>query len=300
VARCCYSRGKDGKPELRLSVVCHADILGYRERLTEAVKNGTERELLVTLVNAIDESYGFLRKLADPAGFGDQDSYAVKVFSDNIAVGYPVSSRGGGMHELASALDLVSFVQSVMASYGFLMRGGLAIGSHYMDENIVFGGAFLEAVEKDTSGTFPRIVLTADTREIALRYLKRYQVPMMPQEWGKYLLEDTDGSYFISYLDAAFSAFPDGDVCTTLLQEHKKTVERGLQENVETSSVWSKYAWAARYHNFVCREFAERRICRHVSPEFLDYDMRIRAEVGRMLVDPEPPGPSPRRIEIRH
>jgi len=299
VARWCYSKGKDGKPELRLSVVCHADILGYRERLTEAVKNGTERELLVTLVNAIDKSYAFPRKFAGPTGFGDQDSYALKVFSDNIAMGYPVSSRGGGVHELARALDLLSFMQLVMASHGFLMRGGLAVGSHYMDENIVFGGAFLKAVEGDKSGTPPRIVLAADTREIALRYLKRYQTPMMPQEWANCLLEDTDGSYFISYLDAAFSAFPDGGVFTELLEGHKKTVERGLQENVENRSIWSKYAWAAGYHNFVCREFAERRICRQISPEFLDYDTKIRAEVARMLVDPEPPSSSPRRIQVR-
>jgi len=299
MARSCYFKGEDGEPELRLSVVCHADILGYRQQLAEAVKSDTERELFLTLAGAIDESYGFLRKLADPNGFGDEDIYAVKVFSDNVAMGYPVSGRGGGMHELASALDLLSFMQSVMASHGFLIRGGLAIGNCYMDEDIVFGGAFLEAVEEDESGTPPRIVLARDTREIALRYLKRYQVPIMPQEWGNYLLEDTDGSYFISYLDAAFSAFPDGGVFTELLEGHKKTVERGLQESVETSSVWSKYAWAARYHNFVCREFAERHICPHVSPEFLDYDIRIRAEVGIMLVDPEPPGPSPRRIQIR-
>jgi len=223
----------------------------------------------------------------------------VKVFSDNIAVGYPVSGNGDGEYELGRALDLLSFVQSVIASHGFLMRGGLAIGSHYMDENIVFGGAFLEAVKKDRSGTSPRIVLTGDTREIALRYLKRYQVPTMSPEWGNCLLEDTDGSYFISYLDAAFSAFPDGGVFTELLEGHKKTVERGLQENLEDSSVWSKYAWAAKYHNFVCREFTERRIYPHVLSEFLAYDRTIRAEVGRMLVDPEPPGPSPRRIEVR-
>ena len=299
MARCCYSRGKDGKPELRLSVVCHADILGYRERLTEAVKSGTERELLLTLIGAIDESYGFLRKLADPAGFGDEESYAVKVFSDNIAVGYPVSGNGDGEYELGRALNLLSFVQSVIASHGFLMRGGLAIGSHYMDENIVFGGAFLEAVKKDRSGTSPRIVLTGDTREIALRYLKRYQVPTMSPEWENCLLEDTDGSYFISYLDAAFSEFPDGGVFTELLQAHKKTVEQGLQESLRDLNVWVKYAWAAKYHNFVCREFAERLIYPHVLSEFLAYDKTIRAEVGRMLVDPEPPGPSPRRIEVK-
>jgi len=301
MAHSCYSKGKDGKPELRLSVVCHADILGYRRRLTAAVGSGIERELLITLLNAIDESYGFLRKLAGPAGFGDEESYAVKVFSDNIAVGYPVSSRGGGVHELASALDLLSFVQSVMALHGFLMRGGLAIGNHYMDENIVFGDAFLEAVKKDRSATPPRIVLAGDMREIALNYLKRYHAPTMSPKWGNCLLEDTDGSYFINYLDAAFSEFPpDGRVAyTELLEGHKKTVERGLQDNVEYSSVWTKYAWAARYHNFVCREFAERRIYPHVFSESLVYDRKIRTEVGRMLVDPESFGPSPRRIEVK-
>lgn len=289
----------DGKPEPRLSVVCHADILGYSQRLTEAARSGTERKLLLTLVGAINEAYGFLRKLAGPDGFGDEDTYAVKVFSDNVAMGYPVSRRGGGVHELASSLALLSFVQSVLASHGFLMRGGLTIGSHYMDENIVFGGAFLEAVEKDRSGGLPRIVLTGDTKEIALRYLKRYQVPIMPRKWGHYLLEDTDGSYFISYLDAAFDAFPDGDVFTELLEGHKRTVEGGLRKNVEDPKIWSKYAWAAKYHNFICREFAERRICSHVSSESLGYDRKIRAEVGRMLLHPEPPGPSPRRIQIR-
>lgn len=53
---------------------------------------------------------------------------------------------------------LTAFVehQAVLASHGFFLPGGIAVGYAYIDRNFVFGAPLLEAHALDVSGSPPR------------------------------------------------------------------------------------------------------------------------------------------------
>ena len=245
-------------PKMLPSFVCYADILGYSQRIKEALKTGNGSQFLEQLHHALLQAYERIRKHA--AGFGGGNPfYAVKVFTDNIVVGYPVNrpTINYGEPELGDIFSTFAEFQTGLAMEGFFLRGGIAFGSHYMDEDIVFGDAFLEAVDQDRRGGPPRISLAPSAVQAVHQHLEFYgKMNWAPQY--EYLLIDADGTLFLNYLDEAFCVFPDGGVLFEIIEGHEVRIVEGLSDFKGNSGVRAKFEWAARYHNFICQEFVDR------------------------------------------
>lgn len=284
----CYQRNADGFPQLCPSLVGYLDILGYKSQVRAAYANDVEEKLLASLAGALAESRQLMESAAGPFLPEHPPSFEIKFFSDNIALGYPLSDRQD--MDLSYALGHISFLQAVLAARGYLVRGGLAIGNIYMDENLVYGRSFIEATELDKSMQPPRIALTDELAADVLDRVRNAGTSPWsgwgregPLEWYS-LLIDSDETVFVNYLDAAFDAFPDGPVFTDLLADHRSTVRAGL----ECSEDKAKYLWAARYHNMICSEFSENRIYRAVPYETLGLATQQREAVGNLLIENMP------------
>jgi hypothetical protein len=240
------------------SFVCYADILGYSQLSIEANKSGQGEQFLAKLRDALSKAYERMRKRAN--GWGGDEYFSIKVFTDNIVVGYPIplyKKRGDyGESELGEIFSIFAEFQVGLAMEGFLIRGGIAFGNHYMDDEIVFGDALIEAVAQDKGGGPPRISLAPSAVKMLQRHIGFYgEANWAPQ--FRDTLSDSDGTIFLNYLDEAFLAYPDGGVFFEVIESHKNTITDGLKTYKGSPGVRSKYEWAARYHNFICKEFAE-------------------------------------------
>jgi hypothetical protein len=205
-----YTKSSD-TPILLPSFVCYADILGYSQRSKDALLSNNGLQFLHSLRDALSNAYNRIRQHSK--GFKDDSLYAVNVFTDNIVVGYPLNSAEleYGESEFGNILGIFSEFQIGLAMKGFFLRGGIAYGKHYMDEDIVFGDALLEAIDQDKDGGPPRISLAPSVVEIVRHQLGFYgQTNYAPQY--EHLLEDADGTIFLNYLCEAFGAFPDGAI----------------------------------------------------------------------------------------
>lgn len=110
---------------------------------------------------------------------------------------------------------------------------------------------------KTKGGGPPRISLTSSAIDIVRHQLSFYaETRCAPQH--KDLLEDADGTIFLNYLGEAFCAFPDAGIFFDVIKGHRQNIVKGLKEYRGNPGVRAKYEWAARYHNFICTEFAER------------------------------------------
>ena len=56
----------------------------------------------------------------------------------------------------------------------FFVRGGIAFGNHYMDNDIVFGNALVDAVSMDKCGGPPKISFTPSAIKIIKKQLFAY------------------------------------------------------------------------------------------------------------------------------
>jgi hypothetical protein len=240
----------DGTPKLRRSVVAFIDILGYMD-LVKSTTSEDSQALLARLHKALSLS----RQHVDPnhsadtlQKLGDKDFSAFRAFTDNIVIGQPV--RDDGEIELGSVFDSVSYFQMLMTMEGFFVRGAIAIGDLYMDDIAVFGAGLIEAYEAETTlARDPRIVLAPSARVAVNRHLEYYgRGAHAPQ--NRDLLRDSDGQYFVNYLDTLIPE--NGYFYEQELAAHKARIEEKLVLLRSRPSVWTKYLWAANYHNYWC------------------------------------------------
>jgi hypothetical protein len=154
--------------------------------------------------------------------------------------------------ELGAVLLAVREYQLTMVNSGFFVRGGISIGQLYMDDEIVFGDALIDAyTAESTLARDPRIVFAKSVQPYLEHQLKFYGVPAESPH-NRVLLRDVDGQVFVNYLGAIFD-----DLNTPRLGElekHKNGIEGKLERYKNEPPLWSKYAWAANYHNFICQE----------------------------------------------
>lgn len=257
---------KNTPPKLILSFVCHVDILGYSQLCHEAIKSDLSNEFLNKVRDALNTAYARVRQKAK--GWNQEDIFEIKVFADNIVIGYPLKKDfyySYGEAELGHIFDVLSEFQLGLAMEGFLVRGGIAIGEHYMDDDIVFGNALIEAVKQDNSGGAPKVSLAPSVIDVLKRHLGFYYGPFLAPQ-TRILLQDVDDNIFINYLENAFIGFPEGGVFIDVFVKHKDTLTKGLIKNKGIPSVRAKYEWAARYHNSVINNFLESNPIPH-SPD---------------------------------
>lgn len=256
----------NGIPKLRRSVVGFVDILGYQDLVQSASNKEKSQALLVRLHSALRSS----REHVDPnrsedmyQRLQDKDISTFRAFTDNIVIGYPI--RDEGEIELSRIFNSVSYFQMLMAMEGFFVRGAIAIGDLYIDDIAVFGSGLIEAYKAETElARDPRIVLASSAELEINRHLEHYGRDAHATH-SCHLLKDSDGQYFVNYLDTVIAE--NGYFYEKQLVAHKCSIEEKLLELRSRPAVWSKYLWAANYHNYFCNQHS-----------FIDISMQIETD----------------------
>ncbi len=244
-----------GEIKMLPSFVLYADILGYSAYCQDALAVGKGNLFLKNLHGAFNNAYNKIRKHS--SGFNVAvDYFSVRIFTDNIVIGYPLRDlkRDYGEPELGSVLTMVSEFQSELASQGFFLRGGIAYGNHYMDNDIVFGPALVKAYKHDKKGGPPRIVIDPTALMMIKRQTDCYPEPFLSPHYY-HLLEDADGAIYLNYLNEAFVHYRDEGVYYELLRAHQNKIINGLDEYKDIPDIRVKYEWLANYHNYMCHKF---------------------------------------------
>ena len=250
-----YTRESE-KPTHLPSVFAFIDILGYAQLVEEAEASGTQQQFLEKVHGALSEGRKWLEYMNDETlkDFDDTLSgkklYALKAFTDNIVIGWPIYDDAES--EFGDAFMKLAHFQFQMIVSGFFVRGAISIGNAYIDDIVVSGDALLEAYEAEAIlARDPRIVLTTSAAKIVQSHLKYYFPPTFaPQDQD--LLSDSDGQWFINYLDSVVNLGDDMQPEYQHLAKHKESVEFSLSKYKNAPSIFSKYAWVAGYHNFFC------------------------------------------------
>jgi hypothetical protein len=236
------------------------DILGYIDTARDAYESGNQAEMLTALYAALTGGRNLLEERAFGEDFKDieeafnkafaKDRYALKAFTDNIVIGWPI--RDDAESELADAVGKLIDFQFHMAVAGFFVRGAIAIGDAYVDDVVVFGKALLDSHEAESRiARDPRIVLTQPAIEALKLHLAYYPYPRNTLH-VRTVLRDADGQWFLNYLEAVLYAADDGGPAYGALLQHKEVVEAKLVQFKSEPPIWSKYAWVAGYHNYFC------------------------------------------------
>jgi hypothetical protein len=249
-------RTSKNRPWIRESWVVYLDILGFSASVLDASATTSEAEHLDRLRAALTEAkrdlvpkpnkYVSLKKQVAP--------YAVKLFTDNIVIGFPIQDDGES--EFGRVISTVGLYQYSLLRHGFFVRGGMTVGHLYMDEDMVYGSGLLDAYAAETKlARDPRIVLAPAAMDLIHHHLVYYaKVAETPH--NQHLLVDADSQMFVNYLALPIDGVDDiPEEYVDDLTNHRDLILSRLKDFDGVPSIWSKYAWSGTYHNVFCSQF---------------------------------------------
>lgn len=195
--------------------------------------------------------------------------YVLKAFTDNIVLAWPI--RQDAEIELGTVFSKLSDFQFTMSLEGFFVRGGISIGSAYVDDVVVFGDALSQAfIAENTLARDPRIVLAETAVRAVKVHLGYYASPRYAPQTSE-LLCDLDGQWFVNYLNSVLYVADEYGPFYDEFLKHKAAVELKLSQYKTSPSIFSKYAWVAGYHNFFC----------DLHPRYFSNEHRIETDLFR-------------------
>ncbi len=183
-------------------LVAFLDILGFKEHI-EQFDSGKKPNLLEDISNVVEIVTEYLPQrngYDDKELIGWKKGLVIKSFSDCFSIAVPFDNELVDYSENVKLFyQYLAMFQVIMLKKGFLIRGGLTVGSYYNDNNIIFSGALVEAYSLESKkACFPRIIVSDKFIDIIRKINSTYRERMLLNE-----LDDTFINPFnYSYIDA--------------------------------------------------------------------------------------------------
>lgn len=235
-----YAAFKDaeGQPQLWPSRVLFFDLLGISAMSKSPGALGHLRGLRPALQRAIE------RAATEERDFDQVSTW----FTDNAVVAAPVGALEQTEWLLGGAEVSAAYLIVVCWQSGYLGRGAITVGEHYMDERFVYGPALVEAVELEKAARWPRIVLGETAIELERQH-SRFYSDVLQSEQSLCLLRDEEGVVFVDALGIYIDEEDDPQDLDRNLKALRDATERGLVSCVPYSEPWLKWRWLADYQN---------------------------------------------------
>ena len=240
---------ESGQPRLRTSIVAFVDVLGFANMSAASVGLDEGQRTLKMVAAAINDSRDCVRKSFAHNRAGARNGWAVKFFSDNLALGCPCDTSENDSRAAARfVLRCAQRYQLHMVLNGFFVRGAMSIGQICLTDEIIFGSALVECYrEESKSAIVPRILLSGPLWKILSESL-RVDAAAFSSEERNLVCRDVDGWWFVNYLQAAREA--DG-INWSFIERHKQSILESLSHTTR-HDILPKFGWACRYHNVFC------------------------------------------------
>ncbi len=216
-------------------IVAFVDILGFSQMIKEFDKND-DIPLLTDLKKALDTAIDYMQQNYKYA----QGEIETKLFSDCLCLSTSYfDNKTDFPYQFGIVMLGLNIYQALLLQKGYLVRGGIAIGSYYSDKNMIFSGALVDAVQFEKNGSTsgnpsnikpPRILVSPKILE---KLDKSTVHDSLKISYQKGLIRSNDMEVFISpfididaskkILESVVSKFDSDDVLSGLLSRMMNT-----------------------------------------------------------------------------
>ncbi|TCP12457.1 hypothetical protein EV683_10951 [Crenobacter luteus] len=205
---------------LELNFVAFIDLLGFSEMVLHDCKQPPGKRKYVEKLKQIHD---------ETAKVFSEKGYQITQFSDSIVISAPFNNE---KNSFGSFVTEIADYQYRLFLAGFLCRGGVAHGKHFIDGTFLFSDGLIGAYHLESSrARFPRIILSDDLLDLV------FPDKTIPSEI--YILEESDGIKFIDYFKERNVTEVEGKVASLLSQ------------TVTSDNVREKYYWLGNYFDHV-------------------------------------------------
>mgnify|MGYP003571423978 CR=1 FL=1 len=205
--------------KLSKHLVLYIDILGIKDKMLN-----NESEIYLNIITFFWDYMNSWKK--DVIEILAAKKVFFKVFSDNICVAIPVSENENNITELCySILTFAQIIYKSAIDKKLLVRGGIAYGDLYIDENMVYGEALINAyILESKIAKYPRIVISNDF------------IKLLHNEYNEEYELDFDNLYCIKFLNHINNV-------QTERESIYKFLSKEIDKNTSNLDVQQKYSW---------------------------------------------------------
>ena len=222
--------------------IAYIDILGTKE----AIKSSDSENLLNRFSSVFLMGDLILKKKLFSE---DTRTVHLKAFSDNICIAEEIEDEKYEHIQLAwLAENCKKFQTHVYKNYGsFLMRGGITIGSLYIDDNFLLGSGLVDAYKLESEkAKYPRIIVDDKYAEKAMLYLEDAHYRINDGKSKCAIVKDDDGAYFLDYLEPDPNGFDEYIEYTYDRIKGDEVILNRILNNTKCPK--DKSDWLKRYH----------------------------------------------------
>jgi len=190
--------------------VAYIDILGFKDIINDVYKNN-DFDKFNNIKNAIDVA----TKLSFHFPQKSIDSLKYRLFSDCLSVSVKCEDDyEKDFYNSVALLETISFYQYILMDEGILTRGGVTIGKHYIDENMIFSEGLVKAykIEQQLS-LHPRILIDEDIIN-KIRNNHHTYLDDVRELLKKLIIQDWDEKYFVNpyFIHTLINKIKEGSV----------------------------------------------------------------------------------------
>lgn len=221
------------------------DILGFREIVSQLDRGKTHVLTLIRLLGEIHQPKRGLSSLANA-------DLRVQSISDAVAISAAPTPEG--LAQLFLATDALTIK---LLSTGYFIRGAIAKGRLYHDDNMIFGEALVRAYQFESQiARYARLLITRDVKIDVDSYLKDHKYAELFEDRVR---QANDVPFYSNSLrDIALAATmidPKMRFGTTAigsdLFDIQAIIQRRLDEAADNPRHFEKVQWFASYWNDV-------------------------------------------------
>ena len=242
-----------------LRYVAFIDLLGFKSKVYNSILDKNE-------FDRIQKVLGYIYNLKKE---DDQNLYSPKyigkefsMFSDSIVISYPANGYGNAFNIL---LDIAHICLDIL-SFGYILRGGIAMDCLYHKDAVCFGPAMNMAVEMENKAKYPRIIIDQNVLSNGLRYPGIANSTSQEKDFLDTLVKQDQWSignnshpiYILDYL-SLYDEFADlssyiklmGKTRNFIITEFGNTFS--INDLDKRKNIQEKYVWFANYYNDTIR-----------------------------------------------
>ena len=237
---------KTGEILLEEYLVAHLDFLGAKNLIFES-----EKIFISNLLKAIDKAKELVQRYQRKTY--NRITYNFRIFSDNICIYIKCAKSSGdttgnlrAYNEMLAIIRFVmSFQYTCFVNFGLFMRGGIAKGSLFINEDLIIGKALVEAHYLESKkADYPRILISNSICEF-MKANNDYE-----SFFRSSIRKDYDGHHMASYLEICMD---EGYPIKVQLLLHKENLIIRLK-NASNIKIKNKILSLIKYHNTFCSE----------------------------------------------
>jgi hypothetical protein len=180
--------------------VAFLDILGFK-KLIDDHYSGKNVNALPLLKISLKEAEKFAIKYSKQYLKKYKIKFSFKQFSDCVSISMPLNPEHNISDSFGIFINVIRLYQLILLDNNILIRGGISVGGHFENSNIIFSDALVKSYKLESQNAiYPRILvdkeLILEIEKNLINYPENSKI--FYELYGDTLIKDWDDEVFIS------------------------------------------------------------------------------------------------------